>query len=179
VLIAGFFYYNPIMNIDSSPIAAIATAPGRGGIGVVRASGKNLQGLMTALFGTTKLQPRHATYLPFRQADGSIIDQGIAIFFPGPHSYTGEDVLELQGHGGPIVLQLLLARVLEAGAELGLRLAEPGEFTRRAYLNDKLDLAQAEAVADLIDASTEAAAKSASQSLSGAFSKTVNTLVEA
>jgi tRNA U34 5-carboxymethylaminomethyl modifying GTPase MnmE/TrmE len=103
--------------------------PGRGGIGVVRASGKNLQGLVTALFGTTKLQPRHATYLPFRQADGSIIDQGIAIFFPGPHSYTGEDVLELQGHGGPIVLQLLLARVLEAGAELGLRLAEPGEFT--------------------------------------------------
>jgi tRNA modification GTPase len=165
------------MNIDTSPIAAIATAPGRGGIGVVRASGKNLQGLVTALFGTTKLQPRHATYLPFRQADGSIIDQGIAIFFPGP-ILTRARMLELQGHGGPIVLQLLLARVLEAGAELGLRLAEPGEFTRRAYLNDKLDLAQAEAVADLIDASTEAAAKSASQSLSGAFSKTVNALVD-
>lgn len=180
MLIAGFFLlgYNPIMNIDTSPIAAIATAPGRGGIGVVRASGKNLQALVTALFGSTKLQPRHASYLPFRQADGSIIDQGIAIFFPGPNSYTGEDVLELQGHGGPIVLQLLLARVLEAGAELQLRLAEPGEFTRRAYLNDKLDLAQAEAVADLIDASTEAAAKSASQSLSGAFSKTVNALVD-
>ncbi len=166
------------MNIDSSPIAAIATAPGRGGIGVVRASGKNLQALVTALFGTTVLAPRHASYLPFRQADGSIIDQGIAMFFPGPHSYTGEDVLELQGHGGPIVLQLLLARVLEAGAGMELRLAEPGEFTRRAYLNDKLDLAQAEAVADLIDASTEAAAKSASQSLSGAFSRTVNTLVD-
>ena len=133
------------MNIDSSPIAAIATAPGRGGIGVVRASGKNLQPLIAALFGATALKPRHATYIPFTQADGAIIDQGIAIWFKGPNSYTGEDVLELQGHGGPIVLQLLLARVLEAGAELGLRLAEPGEFTRRAYLNDKLDLAQAEA----------------------------------
>jgi tRNA modification GTPase len=165
------------MNIDSSPIAAIATAPGRGGIGVVRASGKNLQALIGALFGGDALKPRHATYIPFKQADGSIIDQGIAIWFKGPNSYTGEDVLELQGHGGPIVLQMLLARVLEAGEDLGLRLAEPGEFTRRAYLNDKLDLAQAEAVADLIDASTEAAAKSASQSLSGAFSKTVNTLV--
>ncbi|MYM25516.1 tRNA uridine-5-carboxymethylaminomethyl(34) synthesis GTPase MnmE [Duganella sp. FT135W] len=165
------------MNIDSSPIAAIATAPGRGGIGVVRASGKNLQPLIASLFGGTALQPRHATYIPFKQADGSVIDQGIAIWFKGPHSYTGEDVLELQGHGGPIVLQMLLARVLEAGADSGLRLAEPGEFTRRAYLNDKLDLAQAEAVADLIDASTEAAAKSASQSLAGAFSKTVNTLV--
>ncbi|MRW88140.1 tRNA uridine-5-carboxymethylaminomethyl(34) synthesis GTPase MnmE [Pseudoduganella sp. FT26W] len=165
------------MNIDSSPIAAIATAPGRGGIGVVRASGKNLQALIAALFGADALKPRHATYIPFKQADGSIIDQGIAIWFKGPNSYTGEDVLELQGHGGPVVLQMLLARVLEAGEDLGLRLAEPGEFTRRAYLNDKLDLAQAEAVADLIDASTEAAAKSASQSLSGAFSKTVNTLV--
>jgi len=166
------------MNLDSSPIAAIATAPGRGGIGVVRASGKNLQPLISALFGGTALQPRHATYIPFTQADGGIIDQGIAIWFKGPHSYTGEDVLELQGHGGPVVMQMLLARVLEAGMEMGLRLAEPGEFTRRAYLNDKLDLAQAEAVADLIDASTEAAAKSASQSLSGAFSKTVNTLVD-
>jgi tRNA modification GTPase len=170
------------MNLDTSPIAAIATAPGRGGIGVVRASGKNLKPLIEALFGAgqaqPKLQPRHATYIPFKQADGGIIDQGIAIWFKGPHSYTGEDVLELQGHGGPIVLQLLLARVLEAGAGMGLRLAEPGEFTRRAYLNDKLDLAQAEAVADLIDASTEAAAKSASQSLSGAFSKTVNALVD-
>ena len=166
------------MNIDSSPIAAIATAPGRGGIGVVRASGKNLQPLIAALFGATGLKPRHATYIPFTQADGSVIDQGIAIWFKGPNSYTGEDVLELQGHGGPVVLQMLLARVLAAGEAMGLRLAEPGEFTRRAYLNDKLDLAQAEAVADLIDASTEAAAKSASQSLSGAFSKTVNTLVE-
>ena len=166
------------MKLDSSPIAAIATAPGRGGIGVVRASGKSLALLRAALFPALSLTPRHATYVPFTQADGSVIDEGIAIWFKGPHSYTGEDVLELQGHGGPIVLQILLARVLEAGAEIGLRLAEPGEFTRRAFLNDKLDLAQAEAVADLIDASTEAAAKSASQSLSGAFSKTVNALVE-
>jgi tRNA modification GTPase len=166
------------MNIDSSPIAAIATAPGRGGIGVVRASGKSLAPLMAVLFPGVALAPRHASYLPFKQGDGSVIDQGIAIYFKGPHSYTGEDVLELQGHGGPIVLQMLLARVLEAGQEAGLRLAEPGEFTRRAFLNDKLDLAQAEAVADLIDASTEAAAKSASQSLSGAFSKTIHTLVE-
>ena len=166
------------MKLDSSPIAAIATAPGRGGIGVVRASGKNLAPLMAALFGDQALKPRHATYVPFTEADGAIIDQGIAIHFKGPHSYTGEDVLELQGHGGPIVLQLLLARVLEAGRDSGLRLAEPGEFTRRAFLNDKLDLAQAEAVADLIDASTEAAAKSASQSLSGAFSNTIHALVE-
>ena len=166
------------MKLDTSPIAAIATAPGRGGIGVVRASGKNLKGLIEALFGAATLQPRHATYIPFRQADGTVIDQGIAIWFKGPSSYTGEDVLELQGHGGPVVLQMLLARVLEAGQVFGLRLAEPGEFTRRAYLNDKLDLAQAEAVADLIDASTEAAAKSASQSLSGAFSKTIHALVE-
>ncbi len=166
------------MNLDSSPIAAIATAPGRGGIGVVRASGKNLEALIAALFGEVRLRPRHATYLPFTAADGSVIDQGIALHFKGPQSYTGEDVLELQGHGGPVVLQLLLARCLEAGREIGLRLAEPGEFTRRAFLNDKLDLAQAEAVADLIDASTEAAAKSASQSLSGAFSKTIHALVE-
>lgn len=166
------------MTLDSSPIAAIATAAGRGGIGVVRASGKDLSALLRSLFGAAVLQPRHASYLPFKSLDGSIIDQGIALHFKGPYSYTGEDVLELQGHGGPIVLQLLLARVLEAGAEIGLRLAEPGEFTRRAYLNDKLDLAQAEAVADLIDASTEAAAKSASQSLSGAFSNTIHALVE-
>jgi len=166
------------MKLDTSPIAAIATAPGRGGIGVVRASGKALGPLIESLFPGTRLAPRHATYIPFKSADGTVIDQGLALYFKAPHSYTGEDVLELQGHGGPVVLQMLLARVLEAGAEHGLRLAEPGEFTRRAYLNDKLDLAQAEAVADLIDASTEAAAKSASQSLSGAFSQVVHRLVE-
>jgi tRNA modification GTPase len=168
-----------MINLDSSPIVAVATAPGRGGIGVVRISGKNLSGLLPALFGANiALPPRHATYLPFKQADGSVLDQGIALFFKGPHSYTGEDVLELQGHGGPVVMQMLLARCLEAGKEIGLRLAGPGEFTHRAFLNDKLDLAQAEAVADLIDASTEAAAKSASQSLSGAFSKRIRELVE-
>jgi len=166
------------MKLDTSPIAAIATAPGRGGIGVVRASGKALGPLIESLFPGTRLAQRHATYIPFKSADGTVIDQGLALYFKAPHSYTGEDVLELQGHGGPVVLQMLLARVLEAGAEHGLRLAEPGEFTRRAYLNDKLDLAQAEAVADLIDASTEAAAKSASQSLSGAFSQVVHRLVE-
>ena len=166
------------MNFDSSPIAAIATAPGRGGIGVVRLSGKDLSSVIQAVCGLAALQARHATYLNFLAADGSAIDQGLAIYFKAPHSYTGEDVLELQGHGGPIVMQMLLARCLEAGQGIGLRLAQPGEFTHRAYLNDKLDLAQAEAVADLIEASTEAAAKSASQSLSGAFSKTIHVLVD-
>ena len=169
------------MNFDSSPIAAIATAPGRGGIGVVRVSGKDLSSVIAAVCGKDKaaaLQPRHATYLSFLNADGSVIDQGLAIHFKAPHSYTGEDVLELQGHGGPVVLQMLLARCLEAGRDIGLRLAQPGEFTHRAFVNDKLDLAQAEAVADLIEASTEAAAKSASQSLSGAFSKTIRELVD-
>jgi len=166
------------MKLDTSPIAAIATAPGRGGIGVVRASGKSLGALIDALFPGVTFAPRHATYIPFKAANGDTIDEGLALYFKGPHSYTGEDVLELQGHGGPVVLQMLLARVLEAGANASLRLAEPGEFTRRAFLNDKLDLAQAEAVADLIDASTEAAAKSASQSLSGAFSQVVHKLVD-
>ena len=166
------------MNFDSSPIAAIATAPGRGGIGVVRVSGKNIGPVMQAVCGTAELKPRYATYLPFQNADGTAIDQGIAIYFKAPHSYTGEDVLELQGHGGPVVMQMLLARCLEAGKDIGLRVAQPGEFTHRAFLNDKLDLAQAEAVADLIEASTEAAAKSASASLSGVFSKTIHELVD-
>ena len=168
------------MNIDSSPIVAIATAPGRGGIGVVRLSGKNLQCVIDAVCGDksgSALQPRHATYLPFIADDGSVVDQGLALYFKAPHSYTGEDVLELQGHGGPVVMQMLLARCLEAGQAIGLRLAQPGEFTHRAFLNDKLDLAQAEAVADLIDASTVAAAKSASQSLSGVFSNVIHELV--
>jgi len=165
------------MLTPSTPIAAIATAPGRGGIGVVRVSGNDLQPLLKALFPAVELIPRHATYLPFLAADGSVIDQGLALFFKAPHSYTGQDVLELQGHGGPVVLQMLLARCMEAGKEVDLRLAHPGEFTERAFLNDKLDLAQAEAVADLIEASTEAAAKSAVQSLSGAFSKVIHDLV--
>ena len=144
---------------------------------MVRVSGRDLSSIVVAVLGRA-LVPRHATYRPFVAADGSAIDQGIAIHFPAPHSYTGEDVLELQGHGGPVVLQLLLRRVLEAGQALGLRLAEPGEFTQRAFLNDKLDLAQAEAVADLIDASTEQAARSATRSLSGQFSVAVHGLVE-
>ncbi|MCH1879925.1 tRNA uridine-5-carboxymethylaminomethyl(34) synthesis GTPase MnmE [Alcaligenes ammonioxydans] len=162
---------------SSSPIVAIATAPGRGGIGVIRVSGKELDTLIQTLFGRT-LQARHAHFLPFKDAQGQAIDEGIALFFKGPHSYTGEDVLELQGHGGPAVLRRLLDRCLEAGEEMGLRLAEPGEFTQRAFLNDRLDLAQAEAVADLIDASSEAAARSAVASLSGVFSNKVNALAD-
>ena len=161
------------------PIVAIATAPGRGAVGIVRVSGRGLQALSRALTGRD-LVPRRATYGPFLGADDQPIDQGLALYFPAPHSYTGEDVLELQAHGGPVVLQLLLARCLQAAAVAdtlpGLRLAEPGEFTERAFLNDKLDLAQAEAVADLIDASTEAAARSAVRSLSGAFSERITAL---
>jgi tRNA modification GTPase len=160
------------------PIVAIATAPGRGAVGIVRVSGRGLLPLIRTLTGRM-LVPRHATYGPFLAGDGLPIDQGLALYFPAPHSYTGEDVLELQAHGGPVVLQLLLARCLGAageGALPGLRLAEPGEFTERAFLNDKLDLAQAEAVADLIDASTEAAARSAARSLSGAFSERITAL---
>ena len=159
------------------PIVAIATASGRGAVGIVRASGRDLAPLIAALCGKA-LAPRHATFLPFLDANGDAIDQGLAIHFAAPHSYTGEAVLELQAHGGPVVLQLLLARCLEAGKVIGLRLAEPGEFTERAFLNDKLDLAQAEAVSDLIEASTEAAARSAGRSLSGAFSAEVNALRE-
>ncbi|HEY0877622.1 MAG TPA: GTPase, partial [Zeimonas sp.] len=159
------------------PIAAIATAPGRGGIGVVRVSGSGLQAVIDEVL-RRPLAPRHASYGPFFAADAGVLDRGIAIFFPQPQSYTGEDVLELQGHGGPVVLQLLLRRVLEAGRGIGVRLAEPGEFTQRAFLNDKLDLAQAEAVADLIDASTEQAARSAARSLTGEFSDAVHALVD-
>ena len=160
------------------PIAAIATAPGRGAVGIVRVSARDVGAVVEAVCGRV-LRPREAAYLPFRAGDGSPIDQGLAIHFPAPHSYTGEDVLELQAHGGPVVLQLLLARCLEAGAAMGLRVAEPGEFTRRAFLNGKLDLAQAEAVADLIDASTEAAARSATRSLAGAFSREIHALRDA
>ncbi|CAG9175401.1 tRNA uridine-5-carboxymethylaminomethyl(34) synthesis GTPase MnmE [Cupriavidus pampae] len=165
------------MTAPSLPIAAIATAPGRGGIGVVRVSGPDVGTIARAVCGQT-LKPRHATYLPFLDARGGVIDHGLALYFPAPNSYTGEEVLELQGHGGPVVMQMLLARCLEAGREIGLRLAEPGEFTRRAFLNDKLDLAQAEAVADLIEASTEAAARSAARSMEGVFSQAIHTLVE-
>lgn len=167
-----------MLSRHNDPIAAIATAPGRGAVGMVRVSGKSVQVVINALCGKV-LAPRHATYLPFTAQDGMAIDQGLAIYFPGPHSYTGEDVLELQAHGGPVVLQLLLARCLQAGQSIGLRVASPGEFTERAFLNDKIDLAQAEAIADLIDASTEAAARSASRSLSGVFSRQVHALRDA
>lgn len=158
-----------------APIAAIATAPGRGGIGVVRISGADLSGLVRRLF-QRDLTPRHAHYLPFKTVEGELLDEGIAIYFRGPHSYTGEDVLELQGHGGPAVLRRVLDSCLVAGRDLGVRLAEPGEFTRRAFLNDRMDLAQAEAVADLIEASSVAAARGAMASLSGEFSARVNDL---
>lgn len=172
---------------SADPIAAIATAPGRGAVGIVRVSGRQLMPLARAITGRD-LAPRMATYGPFLDADGSAIDHGLALFFPAPHSYTGEDVLELQAHGGPVVLQLLLARCLSAAQETDaatgqprlprLRLARPGEFTERAFLNGKLDLAQAESVMDLIDASTESAARSASRSLAGAFSRQIDALRE-
>ena len=162
------------------PIVAIATAPGRGAVGIVRVSGRGLATFVRALLGRD-LRPREATYLPFPDEGGGPIDHGLALWFPGPNSYTGEDVLELQGHGGPVVLQLLVARCLAVAREHlpGLRPARAGEFTERAFLNDKLDLAQAEAVADLIDASTEAAARSASRSLAGAFSDRIHALRDA
>ena len=162
----------------NDPIAAIATAPGRGAVGIVRLSGKGLAPLVQQLLGRA-LQPRLATYMPFPGEDGQPLDHGLALWFPAPHSYTGEDVLELQAHGGSVVLQMLLAHCLQAGQALGMRVAQPGEFTERAFLNGKLDLAQAEAVADLIDASTETAARSASRSLSGAFSQEIHSLRDA
>lgn len=152
-------------------IAAIATAPGRGGVGVIRISGSNLLPFAFALTGKNP-KPRYATLADFQAADGSTIDSGLLLYFPNPQSFTGEDVLELQGHGGPVVMQMLLARCLDLGA----RLAEPGEFSRRAFLNGKMDLAQAEAVADLIDAATASAARSAVRSLQGEFSRAIGEL---
>ena len=173
---------------QQDPIAAIATAAGRGAVGIVRVSGKDIGSWIVHLLGRT-LRSREATYLPFNDRDGVLLDQGLALYFPGPNSFTGEDVLELQAHGGPVVLQLLLARCLEAALDTnpatgrpylgGMRIAQPGEFTERAFLNGKIDLAQAEAIADLIDASTEAAARSATQSLSGVFSREIHSLRDA
>ncbi len=161
------------MSKKSDVIAAIATSSGRGGIGIVRVSGFGLQGLYSAL--TLRiLEPRVATYTPFFAEDGSVLDQGIALYFPAPHSYTGEEVLEFQGHGGQGVLELLLQRCLALGA----RLAHPGEFTERAFLNDKMDLAQAESVADLIEATTQQAARSAVRSLQGDFSNVIHSVVK-
>jgi tRNA modification GTPase len=159
--------------IAANLIAAIATAPGRGGVGVVRVSGADIVPLATSILGRVPV-PRHATYSRFYDGDGGVLDEGIALYFAAPNSFTGEQVLELQGHGGPVVMNLILQRCIELGA----RLADPGEFTRRAYLNGKLDLAQAEAVADLIDAASSEAARSAVRSLSGAFSARVNALQE-
>ncbi|WP_431483030.1 tRNA uridine-5-carboxymethylaminomethyl(34) synthesis GTPase MnmE [Pseudomonas solani] len=161
------------MNAVRETIAAVATAQGRGGVGIVRVSGPQAARIAQAIAGR-QLKPRHAHYGPFRDAVGDTLDEGLALYFPGPNSFTGEDVLELQGHGGPVVLDLLLRRCLELGA----RQARPGEFSERAFLNDKLDLAQAEAIADLIEASSEQAARNALRSLQGEFSRRVQGLTE-
>ncbi|OGI48681.1 MAG: tRNA uridine-5-carboxymethylaminomethyl(34) synthesis GTPase MnmE [Candidatus Muproteobacteria bacterium RBG_16_65_34] len=158
---------------EPTTIAAIATPPGRGGIGIVRLSGPTTRGIAETLLGSLPC-PRHATVANFLDAAGAPIDRGLALFFPAPHSFTGEDVLELHGHGGPVVLDMVLGRALALGA----RLARPGEFSERAFLNGKLDLAQAEAVADLIEAGSESAARSALRSLTGEFSARVHALVE-
>ncbi|HEX4985914.1 MAG TPA: tRNA uridine-5-carboxymethylaminomethyl(34) synthesis GTPase MnmE [Burkholderiales bacterium] len=156
---------------NADTVVAIATAPGRAGIGVVRVSGSKVREISVAIVRRA-LRPRRATLCDFVDARANVLDRGIAVFYPAPNSYTGEDVLELQGHGGLAVLQLVMRRCLELGA----RPAQPGEFTQRAFLNDKLDLAQAESVADLIEASSEAAARSALRSLTGEFSGRVHEL---
>ena len=155
-------------------IAALATAPGRAGVGIIRISGPATKAVAQAILRKLP-KPRYADYLPFYDANSQVLDQGIALFFPGPNSFTGEDVLELQGHGGPVLLDMLLKQVL---AMSNVRIARPGEFSERAFLNDKLDLTQAEAIADLIDASSEQAARSAMQSLQGEFSRRIHELVE-
>jgi len=159
------------------PIIAVATAPGKAGVGVIRISGQHLSPLVEALFQKT-LPVRLATLLTLFDGRGQAIDQLIAIYFAGPASFTGEDVLELQCHGGPQLLELVMKRCLELGKGEGLAIAEPGEFTLRAYLNNKIDLTQAEAIADLIDAQSEAAVRGAARSLQGAFSEDINSLIE-
>lgn len=161
-----------MVSVDT--IAAVATPPGRGGVGIIRVSGPAVPAIAQSVLGFMP-KARHAHHASFVDADGSVLDVGIALYFPNPHSFTGEDVLELQGHGGPVVMNWLLRRV----CVLGARLARPGEFSERAFLNDKLDLAQAEAVADLIAASSDMAARSALTSLQGGFSREVHALVEA
>ena len=162
------------MNIKNDTIAAIATPSGRGGVGIVRVSGPKVKQIAAAILGLCPA-PRDARYLSFKDSNNIVLDQGIALFFKAPNSFTGEDVLELQGHGGPVVLDMLLSRVVQ----LGVRLAQPGEFSERAFLNDKLDLAQAEAIADLIDSSSVEAARSALRSLQGEFSQRIHSLVDA
>jgi tRNA modification GTPase len=165
--------YKKNMNKNTDTIAAIATATGRGGVGIIRVSGQQASAIAEHVIHL-KLQPRFAHYCSFYDKAGTVLDQGIALFFPSPNSFTGEDVLELQGHGGPVILDLLLKEIIQRGA----RLARPGEFSERAFLNDKLDLTQAEAIADLINASSEQAARNALHSLQGAFSKQIYALVE-
>ncbi|MCX2778517.1 tRNA uridine-5-carboxymethylaminomethyl(34) synthesis GTPase MnmE [Microbulbifer thermotolerans] len=160
-------------NPDKDTIAAVATAPGRGGIGVIRLSGEKALPIARAICGGKALQPRYAHYSNFFHGD-QLVDQGIALFFPGPNSFTGEDVVELQGHGGPVILDQLL----KAALELGARQARPGEFSQRAFLNDKIDLTQAEAIADLIEAGSAQAARNAINSLQGVFSEKIESLVE-
>jgi len=159
--------------LQTETIVALATPPGRGGVGIIRVSGPLSRNIAEQLLGKCPAV-RKAEYLSFLDSDDSVIDTGIALYFVAPHSFTGEDVLELQGHGGPVVLDMLLKRVLSLGA----RLARPGEFSERAFLNEKLDLAQAEAIADLIEAGSEQAARGALQSLQGVFSESIHTLVE-
>lgn len=159
------------MHQQTETIAAIATAPGRGGVGIIRLSGPDVPDIAQRILGTLP-RPRYAHYGKFHDAHGTVLDDGIALYFAAPHSYTGEAILELQGHGGPVVLDSVLQAVYQYGA----RPARPGEFTERAFLNDRMDLAQAEAVADLIDAHSQAAARAATQALSGQFSQRVNQL---
>ncbi|WP_369985189.1 tRNA uridine-5-carboxymethylaminomethyl(34) synthesis GTPase MnmE [Thalassolituus sp.] len=159
--------------VHQDTITAIATAPGRGGVGIIRVSGEKAMQVANAILGYEP-KPRYAHYGPFKGADGTVLDEGIALFFPNPNSFTGEDVLELQGHGGPVVLDLILKEVVG----LGCRMARPGEFSERAFLNDKLDLAQAEAIADLIDSASEQAARCALRSMQGEFSKRVHELLD-
>lgn len=162
------------MNHPTETIAAIATAPGQAGVGIVRVSGPQATVIAFSLLGYAP-KPRYAHYGPFKDRQGELIDEGIGLFFPNPHSFTGEDVFELQGHGGTVILDLLLREV----CALGARLARPGEFSERAFLNDKLDLAQAEAIADLIESSSEQAARCAVRSMQGVFSRRIETLVDA
>lgn len=165
---------NSVISNTPETITAIATAPGQAGVGIVRVSGPLAKNIATAMLGYTP-KPRYAHYGAFLDQSGELIDEGIGLFFPNPHSFTGEDVFELQGHGGTIILDLLLREV----CQLGARLARPGEFSERAFLNDKLDLAQAEAIADLIESSSEQAARCAVRSMQGVFSRRIDTLVEA
>jgi tRNA modification GTPase len=159
--------------LNTDTIAAIATAPGRGGVGIVRVSGPKANAIADRMLGFVP-KARYAHYCSFKDKTEQTLDEGLALYFEGPHSFTGEDVLELQGHGGPVVLDFILKRV----CELGARTARPGEFSERAFLNDKMDLTQAEAIADLIDSASEQAARCAVRSLQGAFSKRVHALVE-